>query len=349
MQKITQLIQKIKSKVEAVFSDVSPYTMRRGLVSPIPVLPELGIALGLLILVFTVTYIHIPSKNITAGNDVLVTTELQPLNEKTFGNIEIFDDVVVRAKSAVVWDVKNQHMLFNKNGDEALPLASITKLMTSLVAYEMIGKNEKITITYNDLLTEGDSGFVEGESFTLQNLADLTLIASSNDGASAIGSTVARAIDSTYSPEDIFVAAMNIKAEDLGLKSTRYYNSSGLDVSTTQAGAYGTARETALLLEHIITTIPDSVALTALETTQINSKDGNNHTVQNTNPVVNQIDGLIASKTGYTLLAGGNLVVAFNAGLDRPIIIAVLGSTHASRFDDTLLLVKKTQEYLATE
>ncbi len=65
--------------------------------------------------------------------------------------------------------------------------------------------------------------------------------------------------------------------------------------------------------------------------------------VKNTNEVVQNIDGLIASKTGYTDLSGGNLVVAFDAGLNHPIIVTVLGSSQEGRFSDTLKLINEAR------
>ncbi len=330
------------------FADVAPNNDEQKTVSPIPVLPELSIAIGLLVCVFSISYIAIPTgKDIVVAEDVRVTNQIKTPQQSTASVQDVFDDVRLKAKSAVVWDVAGQRMLFNKNGDEVLPLASVTKLMTALVAYNLMDPDDVITISQDALKVEGDSGFVDGEVFTMQDLADITLITSSNDGATALGASVASAMNTTYDAESVFVEAMNIKAQELGLSSTHFKNSTGLDVSPSQAGAYGSARDMALLMEHIILTVPDAVALTSLELTQINNKEGEYHLAENTNEVVSEIDGLIASKTGYTVLAGGNLVVAFNAGLNRPIIISVLGSTYYDRFNDTLELVRRTQEYLA--
>lgn len=319
-------------------------------VSPIPVLPELGISLGLLALVFTATFITIPNApSIVAENDVYVDTEVTlPTATEQYGH-NAFENISLKAKGAIVWDVKEQKLLFNKNGDIVLPLASVTKLMTALVAYELLDPEEKVTISAHDLQTIGDSGLLDGEIFSVQDLVDLTLISSSNDGATALGSKVASIIDPTKDPEALFIDAMNMKAKELGLSKTYFLNSAGLDVSRTEAGAYGTARDMALLMEYIITKTPDAVALTSLNVKNIANAHGNYHIAENTNEVVGAIDGLIASKTGSTDLAGGNLVIAFDAGLNHPVIVSVLGSTYSGRFDDTLLLVEETQKYLAAQ
>ena len=71
------------------------------------------------------------------------------------------------------------------------------------------------------------------------------------------------------------------------------------------------------------------------------------HSVRNTNDSVNNIPGLIASKTGYTELAGGNLVFAFDAGINHPIIVSILGSTQEGRFVDAEKLVAASLKAIA--
>jgi D-alanyl-D-alanine carboxypeptidase (penicillin-binding protein 5/6) len=183
----------------------------------------------------------------------------------------------------------------------------------------------------------------------MQNLADLTLIESSNDGATALGARAGSTVLPDEDPNAVFVQAMNLKAEELGLTKTYFKNSTGLDISETQAGAYGSARDVALLMEYIITNVTDAVALTNTDVTTINNKNGDYHLVKNTNEVVNDIDGLIASKTGYTLLSGGNLVVAVNVGLNRPVVVAVLGSSYDGRFADTMELIERARLYIDKE
>lgn len=102
-------------------------------------------------------------------------------------------------------------------------------------------------------------------------------------------------------------------------------------------------------MEYIITNVTDAVALTNTDVTTINNKNGDYHLVKNTNEVVNDIDGLIASKTGYTLLSGGNLVVAVNVGLNRPVVVAVLGSSYDGRFADTMELIERARLYIDKE
>lgn len=319
-------------------------------VSTIPVIPQLSVALGLLVFVFAITYIG-ATNSITKSKRVVDTSEQEVRTfvtklEETAVTAPAFTEISLKAKSAIVWDVKEQRVLFNKNADDQMPLASITKLMTALIAYELLSPEERVTITQNALKIEGDSGFVDGETFTMQNLADMTLIESSNDGATALSAQAGNAIQENTNPENTFVHAMNVKAEELGLTKTHFKNSTGLDLSTTEAGAIGSARDIALLMDYIVTHSADAVALTNLDIRKIDNVSGQYHVVKNTNEVVENIDGLIASKTGYTDLSGGNLVVAVDAGLNHPIIVTVLGSSQEGRFSDTLTLIAEARTAL---
>jgi D-alanyl-D-alanine carboxypeptidase len=99
-------------------------------------------------------------------------------------------------------------------------------------------------------------------------------------------------------------------------------------------------------MEYIVVNQSDLLARTQEEQTRVYSQDGIYHDAVNTNYYIDEIPGIIGSKTGYTDLAGGNLVVAFDAGLNRPIIISVLGSTRQERFTDVMKLVAEVQHYV---
>ena len=102
-------------------------------------------------------------------------------------------------------------------------------------------------------------------------------------------------------------------------------------------------------MEYIVTEYPQIVTPTQQETTRVYNTAGAYHDVENTNDIVNKIPNLIGSKTGYTDLAGGNLIIAFDAGLNRPIVITVLGSTREDRFADVLKLVDEVQKSLGNQ
>ena len=285
------------------------------------------------------------------NNGVMTASLVQ--SEKTGGNdadIEriSFDDLEVLAQSAIVIDIQTNEVLYQKSPDESLPLASITKLMTALVASEVVESGAVVPVTAKALDQAGDSGLQIGERFSYKSLSDLVLLTSSNDGAYALSAYVGATLD-TNSPETAFVKAMNVRAKELGLSQTEFRNPTGLDISETEAGAYGSARDVAELMRYILENSPELLEATTYIDTTVYSEDGALHKADNTNYVVDAIPNTIASKTGYTTLSGGNLVVAFNVGLNHPVIAVVLGSTHQGRFSDILKLVEATQGEIINE
>ncbi len=102
----------------------------------------------------------------------------------------------------------------------------------------------------------------------------------------------------------------------------------------------------ATLFSYVITKEPRLLDATTQNRLPVTSLDHVIHIAHNTDTLVNDIPGLKGSKTGFTDLAGGNLIIAFDPEIGRPIIISVLGSTETDRFKDVSALVKTTFEYL---
>src|SRR5581483_3239330 len=101
-------------------------------------------------------------------------------------------------------------------------------------------------------------------------------------------------------------------------------NGTGLDIDSEQAGAYGTARDIATLAGKLLEKAPDIAGATIEPSISIRSEEGVLHNEQNTNQDVVHVPGILLSKTGYTDLAGGNLVVVYDAGIGHPIAVVVL-------------------------
>jgi D-alanyl-D-alanine carboxypeptidase (penicillin-binding protein 5/6) len=256
--------------------------------------------------------------------------------------------VELTAESAYVWDVTRERALYSQNADATLPLASITKLMTALLAYELVPDETPVAVSYAGILQQGQSGLATGERFTARDLADLALIASSNDAAYSLASAVGERLGD-QDPTAQFVAAMNIRAEELGFETLEFTNPTGLDRSPREAGAYGSAREVSFLVEYILESYPDLLAATTEARDRIYNAAGEYHAAANTNALISEIPNLLGSKTGYTDLAGGNLTVAFDAGFNRPIVVTVLGSTRSDRFTDVATLVDAARTALSAE
>ena len=257
-----------------------------------------------------------------------------------------FNNLNLEAKSAYVLDVKENKVLYKKNEFAQLPLASITKLMMALTAIELVPSNSKITIKKEFLRAEGDNGLLVDESWVLHDLLDFSLMVSSNDAARSIASVVGaldlKTEDYTLGRKD-FIAKMNEIAKRLELRQTYFTNESGLDVGSV-SGGYGSAIDVARLMEHLLKEEPEILEATKYQRINIASKD-KVHRAENTNLDINNIPGLLASKTGFTEMAGGNLVIAFDASIGHPIVVVVLGSSIDGRFKDVSKLVQASLQY----
>lgn len=262
------------------------------------------------------------------------------------------------AKSVFVWDIKQHKKLYGKNEYVALPLASVTKMMMAVVAKEILRPDQKITIRAVDLSEDGDTGLRLGEEWSFEDLLQFTLVASSNDGASAIAGVAGASIgagaanmgsSTPLTNKKLFIAQMNEKAAQIGLTSTYFLNESGLDVESLTSGAHGSARDMAMLFEYVFRKHPDLFTSTAYKALTLRSDSNIVHHVANTNQGVEHVSGMIGSKTGYTDLAGGNLVVVVDIGIDHPVVIAVLGSTYEGRFADIDSLMNATVDAIAVE
>jgi serine-type D-Ala-D-Ala carboxypeptidase (penicillin-binding protein 5/6) len=253
-----------------------------------------------------------------------------------------FEDISLEAKAVFVWNVNRREVMYALNEEAQLPLASLTKLMTAITASDILPEASIITINKDALEEEGDSGLLENEKWSFKDLLRFTLMISSNDGASAVAS-VAGLFKSDFpvkaESKKSFVRSMNEKTKEIGLTQTYFINPTGLDNSEAVGGGYGSARDVANLLEYAIINNPEIIEDTREVEIKFTSLSNIDHIATNTNSVVDSLPGLIASKTGFTDLAGGNLVIAFDAGLNHPIIISVLGSTQEGRFRDVEKLV----------
>ena len=268
----------------------------------------------------------------------------------TAEKINPYQTITLSAKAAYVYDLSQNRPLYSSNADEPLALASLTKVMTALTAIELIPAYTVVTIGNDDLAEEGDSGLFGDERWKLKDLLDYSLVVSSNDGARAVAS-VAGSVDLGTEKSQLgregFIARMNEKAKEIGLLETHFSNENGLDVAEVSGGAYGSARDMAKLFGYIIENHPELLEATRYDTLTFTSLSNLVHEAKNTNTKIGEIPGLVASKTGFTDLSGGNLVIIFNPEVNHPIAVVVLGSTYDGRFDDVLSLVKATFQAIA--
>lgn len=272
------------------------------------------------------------------NDDIAIAEVKSEKYEHSIASLSEIARIDITARSAYVYDVRAGQVLYSKNADDILPLASITKLMTALLTYELMEEDIELRVPSSVAHKEQYNDLVSGEKLEADDLLQLALISSSNAAAHTLAENVGALLGDS-DPIEQFVSGMNIRADELELNSMQFYNATGLDLSSTEPGAVGTARDVTYLVAYILEKYPDILSPTTEDTARIYNTEGAYHEVRNTNSKISAIPNLIGSKTGYTDLAGGNLTVAFDIGFDRPIIITVLGSTRTDRFNDVATLL----------
>lgn len=253
-----------------------------------------------------------------------------------FSRVLTVDPTTIEARAAIVYDPTERSILFQKNASASLPLASLTKLMAVWAVLSSGKSDSQVVITPEDLKPSGDWGFLAGDVVKLSDLIKMSLVASSNDAMAAAAASLG----------DGYLNQMNRTAGELGLSNTYFLNPTGLDLSEETSGAYGSAYDIARLAAAFLKQYPEYFELTAQE--RVSIPDGNRVlSATSTALPLSGIPGFIGAKTGYTDLAGGNLVAAFDLDIGHPLILVVLGSSENGRFTDIETLMNASRLTLA--
>ena len=212
--------------------------------------------------------------------------------------------------SYLIGNEKTGDIYYEKNADQSLPMASLSKLMTYLLVKEAVDEGE-ISLDQEVVASEEAAkfnsweysalGLEEGEVFTVEELLEGLIVASGNDAAYQLAVTVA---DS----EGEFARDMTMKAAELGLDSQIYYNASGVETESGQENS-SSARDLFKLAQHIIEKYPE-----VLEYGQVREivDPRRNIDVESTVPLIGDIEGVDGLKTGTTDGAGACLITTAN-------------------------------------
>ncbi len=215
------------------------------------------------------------------------------------------------AKAAVVINGDTGEILFSKNADSRLPMASTTKIMTALLLCENADLNETIVTTREMVTVEGSSmGLQVGDTVSYHDLLYGMMLASGNDAAN----TTAIAISGSTQN---FVELMNNKALELGLKNTHFETPSGLDGKEH----YTTAYELALIAKHALENGSFAAAAKSKSATLCYGNPPYKRTLTNHNRLLKSYDDIVGVKTGFTKKSGRCLVTASKK--DGKYVIAV--------------------------
>ncbi|MBW5446687.1 D-alanyl-D-alanine carboxypeptidase [Cohnella sp. CFH 77786] len=202
------------------------------------------------------------------------------------------------AKAAALIDVTSGRILFSQRGDEPMKIASLTKIMTAIVAIEHGHLDDKVTVSTRAAGKEGSSLYLKaGEKMTLRNLLYGLMLRSGNDAAVAIAEHVGGSLEG-------FVFLMNHKAEELGLAQSHFANPHGLD----QPGHYMSANDLARLSAYCLRN-PEfrDIVRTRVKSAPNPHEDWDYKWV-NKNKMLTMYDGADGVKTGYTKQALRTLV-----------------------------------------
>ena len=221
----------------------------------------------------------------------------------------------VNAKSAVLMDLSTGRVLYSKNADEALPPASVTKIMTILLFMEEVERgnislDDEITVSEYAASMGGSQVYLEpGETMRAEELLKCVIISSANDAAVALAEKVAGS-------EEAFVARMNERAAELSMNNTHFENVTGLDDDTTKhlTSAYDIALMSRELLRHETVLKYTTVWMDTI-------RDGA-FGLTNTNRLIRFYNGATGLKTGSTSRAG--FCMSASAKRDGMHLIAVV-------------------------
>ncbi len=228
-----------------------------------------------------------------------------------------FKDLEIDAKAAILVKINengDEKILFEKNSQEPLAIASLTKLMTALVVFdldEVYDESQPVKITKEAVEQEGQSKYGEleiGESLSVKNLLYIALIESSNDAAFALAEPIGK---------QGFVELMNLYSKKIELENTYFVNPTGLEPNNSEElKNVSTARDMVKLTKYILVNYPQIFEITTNQSYEVLNLDNTFHHFipQNTNELLREIPGIIGGKTGWGIEAGGCLLLV----LDNP-------------------------------
>lgn len=305
-----------------------------------------AIGLLFLVLILGITYMVSPVKSeIVELSDQEYKRKMAEMTHSRLD--DFYTSLPIRASSVSVYNSTLGDFIYQKKEDEIMPLASIVKIMSILVALENTQSGEVIKIERDALRQVGDHGLLVDELWERDELFRFTLITSSNDAMRAVAMHVGKKLggEDENSQVEIFVDLMNQKSKELDLKSLLFLNDTGLDMNGKN-GAYGNTKDVALLFDYALDKYPDIFSDTGKLSKEFTSLSGKTHIAQNTNQNIPKMQNLFASKTGFTNISGGNLVISLKSEKDDRIIISVLGSTFSERFTDIEKLTSTTLQII---
>lgn len=223
----------------------------------------------------------------------------------------------ISATSAAVVDVETGQVLFNKHMHLRRPPASLTKILTTIIAIEEADLNDMVTVSRRAAYQEGSSIYLEvGEKIPLEDLLYGVMLASGNDAAVAVAEHVSGSVKE-------FAKLMNKRAEEMGALNSNFLNPSGLP----EPGHVSTAYDLAMIMRYSLKNkIFSKITSTKYKTISWADNDWGRG-LRNHNKLLWSYDGITGGKTGYTRAAGRCLIASAKRG-NREVVAVVLNSSN---------------------
>lgn len=239
----------------------------------------------------------------------------------------------ISAKSALVYDLTNEELVYEKNPDEELPMASLTKIMTAIVAIENKREDDRYIVYPENLVGENVMGLSSGEVMSLEDLLYGVFMYSANDAAEVLAkNTLGR---------DNFIKAMNDKAKSLGLKNTNFTNPTGLEGDGNQ---FTTAYDLLVISRHAVTNFPEIIKASSTARYYIpETADHFAYDMYNQTNLITSYPGVKGLKDGYTPEAGLCLVTYLDYEGHKLIGIILGSGNRRQEMKDLLDFSLKTQ------
>ncbi len=269
-----------------------------------------------------------------------LTQQKEDLSIDVFFEINnLHDDI--SAISYLVGDIGSGKLLAQKNGDLHLFSASLSKLMTAIIALDNFSSDEEIIISSYAVSIEGEEGgLVANEKISAGDLLKILLISSSNDAAIAFEEALEK-------KDGNFVDLMNQKAREFELFNSAFFDASGLD----RKGNFTSIEDLFKLSRKIYQDYPYLGEITRTEENVVYSIDKETiHDLKNTNILVGEIDNLWGGKTGSTPEAKDCLLTIYEFSFpekDDKIVISIIVLNSSDHFGDTMKLYDWVKQQIA--
>ena len=260
----------------------------------------------------------------------------------------------IDAEYALVMDSEGT-VYFERNAADSTQIASITKIMTALVALESAPLDTVVTTSARAATVgESSASLAEGDTMTLEIALNALLLSSGNDAAIAIAESVGRVIagDAALSDEDaydVFVERMNTRAAELGCTDTVFENPHGLDDGIWQGSHHSCAADVGIMAQAVMKNDTfRSIVATPSTTIDVTRADGSLASLylESTDEMLkNGFDGACGIKTGFTALAGWSFAGAANREGVEMYAIVIHSTSEAQRFTDAQTLLDWVYEH----